>query len=154
MLLTVFCAHPRVEVHLSSKIALQISGENTPVFRSKHKRRRVARAVGLHCDSQASSESALERNTTVDFIVPGEMELTTAVRSVSNATMARFAFSETFAYRVNHHVGYNILLTSNSLFRLPRSAQFWLGCCKSGIISLACRQYGGNLKQSQPNIVP
>jgi hypothetical protein len=31
----------------------------------------------------------MERTTTVDFIVPGEMELTTAVRSVSNATMAR-----------------------------------------------------------------
>ena len=92
MLLTVFCAHPRVEVHLSSKIALQISGENTPVFRSKHKRRRVARAVGLPCDSP-SSESIIERNTTVDFIVPGEMELTTAVRSVSNATMARYVFS-------------------------------------------------------------
>ena len=60
--------------------------------RSKHKRRRVARAVGLPgCDSPMSSSggAAIERNTTVDFIVPGEMELTTAVRSVSNATMAR-----------------------------------------------------------------
>ena len=59
--------------------------------RSKHKRRRVARAVGLPgCDSpMSSSGSVIERNTTVDFIVPGEMELTTAVRSVSNATMAR-----------------------------------------------------------------
>ena len=49
----------------------------------------MARAVGLACDSP-SSESVIERNTTVDFIVPGEMELTTAVRSVSNATMARY----------------------------------------------------------------
>ena len=49
----------------------------------------MARAVGLHCDSGNNSESVMERTTTVDFIVPGEMELTTAVRSVSNATMAR-----------------------------------------------------------------
>lgn len=52
--------------------------------RSRHKRRRAARAMGLHCDS--NSGSFMERST-VDFIVPGEMELTKAVRSVSNSTM-------------------------------------------------------------------
>ena len=48
--------------------------------RSQRRKRRAARAAGLHCDS--NSGSYMERST-VDFIVPGEMELTSAVRSVS-----------------------------------------------------------------------
>ena len=48
--------------------------------RSQRRKRRAARASGLHCDS--NSGSFMERST-VDFIVPGEMELTSAVRSVS-----------------------------------------------------------------------
>jgi hypothetical protein len=53
--------------------------------RSQRRKRRAARAAGLHCDS--NSGSYMER-TTVDFIVPGEMELTSAVRSVScNSTI-------------------------------------------------------------------
>ena len=49
--------------------------------RSQRRKRRAARAAGLHCDS--NSGSYMERST-VDFIVPGEMELTSAVRSVSS----------------------------------------------------------------------
>ena len=62
--------------------------------RSRHKRRNRRRrgesgrsatsGGGGNCDS--NSESYMERST-VDFIVPGEMELTSAVRSVSNSTV-------------------------------------------------------------------
>ena len=48
--------------------------------RSQRRKRRAARASGLACDS--NSGSFMERST-IDFIVPGEMELTSAVRSVS-----------------------------------------------------------------------
>lgn len=51
--------------------------------RSQRRKRRAARAAGLHCDS--NSGSFMERST-VDFIVPGEMELTSAVRSVSSSS--------------------------------------------------------------------
>nr|XP_040563886.1 uncharacterized protein LOC121114098 [Lepeophtheirus salmonis] len=48
--------------------------------RSRRYKSRLSRA--LHCDSNSNSNSYIERST-VDFIVPGEMELTSAVRSVS-----------------------------------------------------------------------
>ena len=51
-------------------------------YSHQRRKRRAARAAGLHCDS--NSGSYMERST-VDFIVPGEMELTSAVRSVSSS---------------------------------------------------------------------